>query len=184
MKKVFLAISLTLSVMCLSAQDVFNPTIEEWERGIVSKERESDATLNHKRIGRKNKIEKKLQLLDSLQKCNPDIIYTIVPRWAINDKVYIVNKSSYDIVQIAVTWIDDNNKTHSLGSLTNLASGKDEELVHFKGNGLRQLQNQILAVKAKGRKHTDLKDEQPLDSSLYTYSFAIRLSEERHDLFI
>lgn len=129
---------------------------------------------------------------DSIDNGNQNIIYKVVPKknFMIKDKIIIVNKSPYHILQVVVAVTLHDGSFHPLGSATYIAPGEVSELASFTNNYLSKLKGRQIAIKAKGAKLLIGENSQNSDlirnikPSDITYDFEVKLYESHHDLYI
>lgn len=138
---------------------------------------------------------------------NKNIVFkTVSPKLKVRDKVIVLNRSPYYILQAVVCQVI-NHELVPIGSATNLSPNESWEIASFRGGKLKDLRGQTLAIKAKGAKlsvgdenrtnvwtpygnvgvrHKDIDKEElnNIKPEDITYEFDAALSEDKHDLYI
>lgn len=111
------------------------------------------------------------------------IIYIKVPsNLKVNDKIFLVNQSTYQILQAAVVLID-NGITVQLGRAMNVSPGCKYEMASFDNNWLKNIRGKTLGIKVKGQEDTNISSEAKTNQET-TYDFNVTLLEDSHDLYI
>lgn len=116
---------------------------------------------------------------------NDSVRYLIIPtRLRINDKIILVNRSQYTILQAAVVLLNDDGTTTPLGSASLVLPGWSFQVASFENNWLRKLRGKTIGIKIKGAKTVLTNEIENLDPAIITYDFTSTLSENDHDLYI
>lgn len=123
------------------------------------------------------------------EKKAPVIRVTVPATLNIKDYVFVVNKSPYLIARMAVAVDEGDGNFTTIGSTAYLANGKTVELASYDDNKLKQLRGKDLLIKIKGYTTPSAADafggeDDDEDSRKVTYDFAVKLSEQNHDLYI
>ena len=125
--------------------------------------------------------------LSSFAQYDNVIIKQVPQKFKINDKIILVNKSPYHILQAVIALCKENGDYLPLAApATSIASNQEVEYASFEYNRLKQLKGRNIAIKVKALKRPieqidDLDSVNPED---ITYNFDVTLSENRHDLII
>lgn len=143
---------------------------------------------------------------DSLAATDNVIMVTIPANLKIKDKIFLVNKSPYLILQAMIALPKSKGDFEFLGNANYLASSERATIASYENNELKNLRGKTIAIKVKGAKvftgenrtgvatpmgdvgvaHTEIASElvNNLDPKDITYSFEAKLHEEDHDLYI
>lgn len=131
---------------------------------------------------------------------------TVPSNLKIKDKIFLVNKSPYLILQAMVALPQLNSGYELLGSATYLAANESATIASYDNNWLKNLRGKTIAIKVKGAKvftgenrtgvatpiggvgvaHTEISSDlvNNIDPKDITYSFDVKMHEEDHDLYI
>ncbi len=136
------------------------------------------------------------------------VFYKEIPkRLNIKDKVFLVNRTPFWIVQAMVAVVDDRDGSLTpLGSAALVAPNESWELASFSDNNLKYLRGKRLAIKVKGsrkmlaasrtdvstpygsvgvqRRNIDQETLNSLQPEDFVYDFGAVLYEANHDLYI
>lgn len=135
------------------------------------------------------------------------IVFVSIPKnMKIKDKIIILNKSPYFIIQCTVALKNDDGSLTSLGSATYINNGAEKTIASYDDNELKLLRGKTIAIKTKGAKlftgqnttnvgtpygfvgvqHDDISADMinNLNESDYTYLFDYSIFEANHDLYI
>lgn len=133
--------------------------------------------------------------------------YVTVPQnLKIKDKIFLVNKSPYLIIQAMVALPQGNGNFEPLGTANILAPDETSQIASYDNNWLKNLRGKTLSIKVKGAKvfagqsrtgvgtpmggvgvsHTEINSEllNNIDPKDITYSFNVKFYEANHDLYI
>lgn len=110
------------------------------------------------------------------------VIFKKVPQeLELKDKIFLVNKSAYEITHAALALVENNGNYQPIASMDGLAPGDTYELISYSDNELANLRGRVIAIKIRGKK--GFKDTDDSDPNAF-YDFDASLSEESHDLYI
>lgn len=143
---------------------------------------------------------------DSLSNTDNVLMVTVPTNLKIKDKIFLVNKSPYLILQAMVALPQENGGYELLGNTNYVASSERATIASYDNNELKKLRGKIIAIKVKGAKvftgenrtgvatplggvgvaHTEISSDlvNNIDPKDITYSFETKLHEEDHDLYI
>lgn len=110
------------------------------------------------------------------------VIFKRVPQELdLKDKVFIVNKSAFEITHAALALVENTGNYQPIASMDGLAPGDTYELISYSDNELANLRGRVIALKIRGKKGFKVTDDS--DANAF-YDFNASLSEESHDLYI
>lgn len=88
----------------------------------------------------------------------------------IEDKIYVKNKSSYDLSQVVVYLINSKGKYIRLGTVNRLEERERKAIKSYSNDHLKHLRGMRLAIK--------------VTTSVQRPRFDVKLDDHRHDLYI
>ena len=128
------------------------------------------------------------EAMDSIKRRDPKVFFVTVGKLSVKDKVFLTNKTSYNIDKAVIGYLDLDMEFQTIATASNIAPGQKIELASFDNNGLEKVQRRMLVMKVKGYYNGDAQVfEEPTletDANSITYDFDATLSEIRHDLYI
>ena len=143
---------------------------------------------------------------DSIAAGNNEIVCTVPTTLNINDNVFVVNKTLYTILKIAVVEATESDYIIPVGTGSSIVPGERFKIAEYSNNNLRRLKGRTLIIKAKGadidmpssssnepnagrnsrsrHKEFDQKTIDAIPREKITYDFNINMYEANHDLYI
>lgn len=116
-----------------------------------------------------------------------NIEYRQIPKsWRLKDKIILVNKSPYYILNTTVAIVEKNGNLIRLGTPSSISVNEEYEYASFDDNRLKSLRGETIAIKTKGLKRpiNYFENLDNIPSSEVTYDFNYKLFEYHHDLYI
>lgn len=143
---------------------------------------------------------------DTIAKSDNVLNITVPQDLKIKDKIFLVNKSPYLILQAMVALPQQGGNYEPLGTTTYLAPDESSQIASYDNNWLKNLRGKTLSIKVKGAKvfvgqnrtgvatpmggvgvsHTEISSDliNNIDPKDITYSFNVKFFEANHDLYI
>lgn len=131
---------------------------------------------------------------------------TVPQKLKIKDKIFLVNKSPYLILQAMVALPKPDGNFEPLGTANVLAPDETSQVASYDNNWLKNLRGKTLSIKVKAAKvftaqsrtgvatpmgdvgvaHTEISSDliNNIDPKDITYSFNVKFYEANHDLYI
>lgn len=188
---IFGMILFTLTVPSFAQKGVYHGREYYQERAKLNKARKERKKMLEQAAKDSLKYVKgtKEYYIDSIRKQDSTIFFKDVPKLDIEDKIFIVNKSPYFLLQGMVAKMSDKGELETVGAFTNIAPGQTYLLFSYEDEKLKKLRKRTIAIKIKGSRKPVQQDNSETDNSItvpecFTYDFDAKLSESRHDLYI